>query len=119
VPIRGADQEFERPWCSIPCWWQDRHFLVIRCLGNHPFSGRVVESKIPPVANISSSNVTPRHNAYFEKRSSYPMDRRAKLATGTDSLAIGFVACRTALEDHRLGLEERKQTFGSTLASYT
>lgn len=24
-------------------------------------------------------------------------------------LAFGFVPCRTALEDHRLGLEERKQ----------
>ena len=41
-----------------------------------------------------------------------------KMRKGSGDFSFRFVTCRTALEDHRLGLEEREQPFGSPLASY-
>lgn len=67
---------------------------------------------------ISAHHRHPPHHL-FETRSGCLVPRRClENAQGAATLAFGFVARRTALEDHRLGLEERKQPFGSPLASY-
>ncbi len=63
---------------------------------------------------ISAHHRHPPHHL-FETRSGCLVPRRClENAQGAaTTLAFGFVTCRTALEDHRLGLEERKQPFGS------